>query len=124
MHRRDRLHIIGPDLDGRPIARCCDIAAGEASYAYRTAYEEAFSCYSPGVMAELDITDPDNVTLNRLWKERRTMQSVVVGSGAWGELWVSMLPMMRWAKRRIATTTHAISRSVLRISREPAQPRV
>jgi hypothetical protein len=35
-----------------------------------------------------------------------------------------MLPMMRWAKRRIATTTHAISRSVLRISREPAQPRV
>jgi CelD/BcsL family acetyltransferase involved in cellulose biosynthesis len=139
-HRRDRLHIIGLDLDGRPIARCCNIAAGEASYAYRTAYDEAFSYYSPGVMAELDsirhfhsvpglqwmdsITDPDNVTLNRLWKERRTIQSVVVGSGAWGELWVSMLPMMRWAKRRIATTTHAISRSVLRISREPAQPRV
>jgi CelD/BcsL family acetyltransferase involved in cellulose biosynthesis len=136
-HRRNRLHIMGIDLDGKPIARCCNIAAGEGSYAYRTAYDEAFAYYSPGVMAELDsirhihslprvrwmdsITDPDNITLNRLWKERRTMQTVVVGSGAWGELWVSMLPMVRWAKRRIATTTHAISRSVLRGSDELAQ---
>ena len=75
----------------------------------------------PGVQWMDSITDPDNITLNRLWKERRTMQTVVVGSGTWGELWVSMLPMVRWAKRRIATTTHAISRSVLRSSDELSQ---
>lgn len=122
-HRRNRLHLMGLDLDGRPIARCCNIAAAEGSYAYRTAYDEALSYYSPGVMAEIDsirhfhslqgpqwmdsISNPDNFTLNRLWAERRTMQTVAVGSGPWGELWVSMVPMMRWAKRRIATTTHA-----------------
>jgi CelD/BcsL family acetyltransferase involved in cellulose biosynthesis len=137
-HRRKRLHIMGIDLDGKPVARCCNITANEGSYAYRAAYDEAFAAYSPGVMAELDsirhlhslpglqwmdsITDPDNVTLNRLWKERRTMQSVVVGSGTWGELWVSMLPVMRWAKRRIASSTGIIARSVRRAPRELAQP--
>jgi CelD/BcsL family acetyltransferase involved in cellulose biosynthesis len=110
--RRGRLMMMGVDFESRPIARCCNIAAGEGSYAYRTAYDEEFSRYSPGVMAEIagirefhaepglqwmdSITDPDNITLNRLWKDRRTMQTLVVGVGGWGELWVSMMPMMRW----------------------------
>jgi len=47
------------------------------------------------------ITDPDNATLNRLWKHRRPMQSVLIGVGGWGEMWLAMLPMMRWAARRL-----------------------
>ena len=47
-------------------------------------------------------------TLKRLWKERRTMQTVLVGAGAWGEFWVSMLPLARWAKRRVAATRSAM----------------
>ena len=38
-------------------------------------------------------TDPDNLTVNRMWKDRRAMQSVAIGVGA-GELWVSMLPFL------------------------------
>ena len=137
-HRRNRLHIMGLDLDGKPIARCCNIVAGEGSYAYRTAYDERFGYYSPGVMAELgsirhfhsvpglqwmdSITDPDNVTLNHLWKERRTVQTIVVGSGAWAELWVSMLPVVRWAKQRIAITTQMVRRSMGRSPQMAPQP--
>jgi hypothetical protein len=45
------------------------------------------------------VTDPDNATLNRLWSDRRAIQSVLVGLGAWGGLWASVLPLLRWAKR-------------------------
>ena len=75
----------------------------------------------PGLQWMDSITDPDNITLNRLWKERRTMQTVVVGTGTWGELWVSMLPMMRWARQRIASTTDAITRSVRGSPKELAE---
>ena len=116
-HRRGRLQMVGIDCGGRPVSRCCNLIAGEGSYAWRTAYDERYAEYSPGVMAEIEsmrafhalpgvswmdsITDPGNAMLNRLWPHRRTMQSVLVGSGAWGEMWVSMLPMMRWAARRV-----------------------
>ncbi|HEX6268100.1 MAG TPA: GNAT family N-acetyltransferase [Burkholderiales bacterium] len=112
---RGRLQMLGLDFDGRPIARCCNLIAGDASYAYRCAYDEDFARFSPGVMAEVDtmrhfqtlpgvrwmdsLTDPDNMTLNRLWNDRRTIQTVLVGIGPWGGLWASLLPLLRWAKR-------------------------
>jgi CelD/BcsL family acetyltransferase involved in cellulose biosynthesis len=115
---RGRLQMLGIDVAGKPVARCCNLLAGSGSYAYRTAYDESFAYYSPGILAELDtvrafhaapglewmdsITDPDNATINRLWKHRRTMETLVVGLNPWGEVWVSMLPLMRWAKRRIS----------------------
>jgi hypothetical protein len=46
------------------------------------------------------MTDPNNALLNRLWKHRRGFQSLLVGAGTWGEFWVSMLPLLRWAKGR------------------------
>jgi hypothetical protein len=116
--RRGRLQMVGVDVDGTPVSRCCNILAGEGSYAYRAAYDENYAYYSPGIMAELDtvhafhavpeaqwmdsLTDPANATFNRLWKDRRTMETLVVGTGVWGEFWTSMLPVMRWAKRRVA----------------------
>ncbi len=115
-HRRGKLQLVGIDCGGRPVSRCCNLLAGDGAYAYRSAYDEAYAEFSPGVMAEIEsircfyatpgvawmdsITDPDNPTLNRLWKHRRPMQSVLVGVGGWGEMWVAMLPMMRWAARR------------------------
>lgn len=122
-HRRGRLHVVGIDCDGRPVARRVTILAGEGSYAFRTAYDEAYAAYSPGVLAEalclrefhrLDgvqwmdsYTDPDNPTVNRMWRERRAMQSIAVGVGAWGELWVAMLPVLRWIKERVRTAARS-----------------
>ena len=112
---RGRLQLVGLDLDGRAIARCCNVISGEASYAYRCAYDEEFAQFSPGVMAEVEtmrhfyarpdiqlmdsLTDPDNETLNRLWKDRRTIHTVMFGVGVWGEFCASVLPLLRWIKR-------------------------
>src|SRR5258706_1047910 len=86
---RGRLHMVGVDLDGRPLARCVSILAGAGAYAFKTAYDEEFSRYSPGVIAEVDrirefhglavaqwmdsYTAPDNDVLNAVWKGRRTI---------------------------------------------------
>src|SRR5438105_2357806 len=43
--RRGRLHMVGIDCDGQPIARRYSILAGEGAYAYKTAYDEAYACY-------------------------------------------------------------------------------
>jgi hypothetical protein len=115
--RRGRLQMVGIDFEGKPIARCCNLLAGKASYGYRVAYDEAFAYYSPGLMAEVEairdfhrlrevewmdsMTNPDNALINRLWKHRRGLQSLLVGVGAWGEFWVSILPLLHWAKRRM-----------------------
>jgi CelD/BcsL family acetyltransferase involved in cellulose biosynthesis len=52
--RRGRLLMCGLDLDGRPIARRASFTAGVGAYAYKTAYDERFAQFSPGVMLELD----------------------------------------------------------------------
>lgn len=110
-HRRGRLHVVGMDCGGAPIARRLSLLAGEGSYAFKTAYDEDFAAYSPGVLAEAlslrdfhelpgvrwmdSYTDPDNTTVNRMWKDRRAMQSVAVGVGAWGAFWLSVYSSLR-----------------------------
>ena len=134
-HRRGRLHMVGIDCERRPVARRVTLLAGEGAYAFKTAYDESYATYSPGVLAELlclrefhrldgvqwmdSYTDPDNPTVNRMWKDRRAMQSVAVGAGAWGELWLSMLPVLRWTARRYSSLRESISsaRQNLSISR-------
>jgi hypothetical protein len=119
--RRGRLLMIGIDFGGRPIACRCSFTAGEGSFAFKTAYDEAFARFSPGVMLEIDnlrqfhalpgvrwmdsCTTSDNFTINRLWKHRATIQSLAVGSGSWSELVISAAPMFRWFRRRIPLGT-------------------
>jgi CelD/BcsL family acetyltransferase involved in cellulose biosynthesis len=118
-HRRGRLHVVGIDCERRPVARRVTILAGEGSYAFKTAYDESFAAYSPGVLAELaclrefheldgvrwmdSYTEPGNRTVNRMWKDRRTVKSIAVGVGVWGELWASTLPLLRWLKDKVRT---------------------
>ena len=124
-HRRGRLHMVGLDRGDRPLARRCSLLAADGSYAFKTAYDEAFASYSPGVLAEAlslrefhrlagvqwmdSYTEPDNTTVNRMWKQRRTMQSLAIGIGAWGEFWVSLLPVLRWTARRYSSLRASIS---------------
>jgi CelD/BcsL family acetyltransferase involved in cellulose biosynthesis len=111
---RGRLHMVGVELDGRPLARCLSILAGEGSYAFKTAYDEEFARYSPGVIVEVDrirefhglpgaqwmdsFTAPDNEVLNSVWKGRRTIQRLVIGTGPRGKLAVAALPILRRMK--------------------------
>jgi CelD/BcsL family acetyltransferase involved in cellulose biosynthesis len=115
--RRGRLLGCGLDLDGRPIARRSSFTAGVGAYAFKTAYDERFAQFSPGVMLELDnvrqvdasahiqwmdsFTGDANLALDRMWPDRRQMHTLAAGVGAWGELAATALPWLRWIKHRI-----------------------
>lgn len=112
--RRGRLQIVGLDLDGRPLARCSSILAGAGGYAFKTAYDETFARFAPGIIVEVDriralhdmpdvqwmdsFTDAGNVVLNRLWNQRVRIQGVVFATGAPGKLALAALPLLRRAK--------------------------
>ena len=106
-HRRGRLQIVGLDLDGRPLARCSSILAQSGGYAFKTAYDEAFARYAPGIIVELDriralheapvewmdsYTDAGNTVLNRLWNERVSIGGVVFANPI-------LLKARRWLRR-------------------------
>lgn len=115
--RRGRLLMLGVNFDGRPIARRCAFVAGEGSFAFKTAYDEDFADYSPGAMLELDnirqlralpairwmdsCASPDNLLVNRISNDRKTIQTLAVGGGTLGDLVVSGLPLLRWTHRQI-----------------------
>jgi CelD/BcsL family acetyltransferase involved in cellulose biosynthesis len=115
--RRGRLHMVGLDCGGKPVARRFSLLAGEGAFAFKTAYDESYARYSPGVLAEVmrirefhrlpqqwmdSYTDPANPTANRMWCERREIETLAIAAGAWGEFWLSMLPILRWTARRLA----------------------
>lgn len=121
---RGRLLMLGLNFDGRPIARRCAFVAGEGSFAFKTAYDEEFAEFSPGAMLEMDsirqlqalpavrwmdsCAAADNFLVNRLSNDRKTIQSLAVGSGALGELMVSSRPLLRWVNHRILNrSSHA-----------------
>jgi hypothetical protein len=131
-HERGRLEIVGIDLDGKPLARCTAFVAGEGSYAFKPAYDEAFAKFSPGIIAEVarirhlhelpevrwmdSFTDAGNSVLSRLWKDRLTVQSVAFGTDAVGTLALAALPFLRWAKRAFSAASRARARPA------PARP--
>jgi CelD/BcsL family acetyltransferase involved in cellulose biosynthesis len=118
--RRGRLHMVGIACDGRVIARRFSLLAGEGTYAYRSAHDESYAAYSPGVVAEAlrirefhrlprvqwmdSYAEPHNARANRLWREQRAIESVAIALGAWGEFWLKMLPLAHWTARRLRGT--------------------
>jgi hypothetical protein len=117
-HRRGRLMLVALTLDGRPIACRCSFRAGDGSLAFKTAFDEAFTSFSPGALLEVEhihhlhavpglrwmdsCTSPDNTLFNRLWKDRRAFQSLVIATGKRpGTLVVSLLPLLRCLKRAL-----------------------
>ena len=115
--RRGQLTACGLDIAGRAIARRFSFTAGEAAYAFKTAYDEAFARFSPGAMLELanvrqldadpglqwmdSFTEDPSLALERLWPERRTMHTLLAGLGALGGFATGVLPWLRWLKHRM-----------------------
>lgn len=118
--RRGKLIITGLDLDGKPLARHCMLAGREGAFTFKIAFDETHAKASPGVLAEVDnvrqfmeiagarglrwidsFTAPENTTIGRVWKDRRTIQRVAVGVSGAGRLAVAALPLMRLAKHAL-----------------------
>ena len=135
-YRRGRLEMVGVDLNGKPLGRCTGFIAGEGSYAFKPAYDEAFAKFSPGIIAEVarirnlhelpgvkwmdSFTDANNSVMSRLWKDRLTVQTLAFGTGKAGALAVAALPFLRWAKQQGKRALSAASRA--RAPAKPAQP--
>lgn len=115
-HACGKLMMLGLFLDDRPLALKCNFRSGPGAFTFKIAFDERFEKYSPGVQLELDNIAAAHHTpglawmdscaiakhpmINRLWTHRRTIQSVVLSSGAWrGNLLVGLLPMLRALKR-------------------------
>jgi CelD/BcsL family acetyltransferase involved in cellulose biosynthesis len=87
-----RLELRSMEVAGRPVAMTCSLRAGDGLFQLKSAYDEAYAKYSPGVLIQLDAmdrvssapegsspswidscTDPDNPVINRLYAERREL---------------------------------------------------
>lgn len=92
---RDLCRIHSLTLDGEVIACLIVFIENGVAYTWKTAYDEAYAAYSPGVLLMLDVTrthldDPNIDTtdscalpghpiMTRLWMERRRVGTMVIG---------------------------------------------
>jgi hypothetical protein len=117
--RKDRLLMISLRLAGSAIAMQCGFLSSDGCFAFKTAYDERYSHYSPGVLLQIETirqlhdstsiswldscAAPDSTAVNRVCRERRKLQTLLASTGGVaGRLLVSSLPLVRSLKRKIA----------------------
>lgn len=84
----ERLDVRGMYLDDRPLGMLISFLSPPGSFGFKTAYDEEFARFSPGVMlqqANLDLLDrdeiawcdscaaPDHPMIDSIWRERRAL---------------------------------------------------
>ena len=123
---RDRLMLLAMHLNGRPVAMKCNLLAGSASFAFKIAFDEALARFSPGVLLEIEnirrlhakpglrwmdsCAVADHSMANRLWIDRRMIQTFAIASGRpMGDLFVSAMPLVRWLAHRFVRPRRAES---------------
>lgn len=115
-HAAGAVQMLGLFLGDAPVALKCNLRAGAGAVAFKIAYDEAQARYSPGVLLELEnlrqvcapggprwmdsCAIPDHPMINRLWLERRTVQTLLIPTGRMpGDFVLGVLPLLRWVKR-------------------------
>ena len=111
-----RVEMIGFFLDGEPIALKCNFVASPGSFAFKVAYDESLRKLSPGVQLEIEnikslsanesidwmdsCASPHHPMVNRIWRERRPIQSLLIANGHWThEIVMGVLPAIRSLNR-------------------------
>ncbi len=96
---RGRLERLAIRLDGRPIAMLANFVCPPGAFCFKTAFDEDFARYSPGVLLQCEnltvLTRPeiewvdscaaaDHPMIDHLWRERRTIvaRNVAIGGSA------------------------------------------
>lgn len=96
--RRGRLQRLSLELDGEPIAMLANLIALPGAFSFKTAFDERFARFSPGVLLQLEnlalLGQPeiawcdscaaaDHPMIDSLWTERRAIGrfSVAIGGG-------------------------------------------
>lgn len=113
---QDRLEMLAFRAGDHVIAMLCNLRADEGAYSFKTAYDEAYSQFSPGLLLEVENFDffhasgsawidscaePDNEQMNRIWPDRRKLRSVVLTERSFrGKLEAAALGAAGRAQRR------------------------
>lgn len=125
-HHRGRLRLATLRVGDDVIAVKCDLWAQNGAFAFKIGYDERFASFSPGVLLELEgirqlhqQLDPqlnpigslrwmdscavrNHPMINRLWRERRALQTVVIATGRGrGALLVASLALLRHLKTAV-----------------------
>ncbi len=96
---RGCLERLSLDLDGEPIAMLATLFAPPGAFSYKTAFDERFARFSPGVLLQLEnlallersdvrwadsCAAPDHPMIDSLWRERRMIgrSSIAIGGAA------------------------------------------
>lgn len=116
---RGGLMLLAMRFEGRPIAMKCNFHSHVAGFAFKVAFDESYSSFSPGTLLEMEniarlhdrndcrwmdsCAQQDHSMINRLWHERRTIESLWFATGrAPGDLLLASSPLFKWAKRKVA----------------------
>jgi CelD/BcsL family acetyltransferase involved in cellulose biosynthesis len=102
-------------LDGKPIALQGIVMTGGGAFGFVMTYDEGYAKYSPGVLLACEATRAlqemgsvewmdscahcDHPLFDRLWRDRRMMQRILVSDGTTlGDWLTSAAPMLQWAR--------------------------
>jgi CelD/BcsL family acetyltransferase involved in cellulose biosynthesis len=93
-----RLQFRRLDVDGRPVAMLVNFLCPPGSFSFKTAFDESFAHFSPGVLLQIDNLDlldrpdiawmdscaaQDHPMIDSLWTERRAIIRVTVPLKGW-----------------------------------------
>lgn len=95
--RQDMMRILTLDLDGRAIASLLIMIERGTAYTWKIAFDEAHAAFSPGMLLMIEATrlllddpnveradscaGPDHPMMDRIWSERRKVETLVIGLG-------------------------------------------
>lgn len=95
LSERGMCHVHQLLLDGRPVASLVIFLEAGIAYTWKTAYDETYARFSPGTLLMTDVTRsliddhaideadscamPDHPVMSRLWHERGTLGTLVIG---------------------------------------------
>ncbi|MWV27687.1 GNAT family N-acetyltransferase [Erythrobacter sp. GH3-10] len=93
---RGRLERLAIRLDGRPIAMLATFTTGRHAFSFKTAYDEDYARFSPGVLLQREnlamleqdgfewadsCASPDHPMIDHIWRERRVIERLSIGIG-------------------------------------------
>lgn len=117
--RRGQLMMMALRVGGKPVALFCDLIAEPWSFVFKLTFDEEYGAFSPGALLELEkirrlherpevrwadsCNAPGPSLLKDLWADRRLIETLLIAPGKGpGPLVVSLLPLLRWARRKAA----------------------
>ncbi len=125
--RRKQLYLTRFAVGDRSISSTCAFRSGRVLFSFKSAFDEAYAHYSPGVLLELSnlrcfaaqqevdwadsCTAPDHPLLGRLWKERRSLATIAFSvESAPGRALLSLLPSVRTGYHAIRDLGRSLTR--------------